>query len=673
MHSTRSSIDFHRAQLREALVKAYPKDGPQKTLFNQWWQKLCGTVETNKNFLEEITQEWFKFKQYYPEESKRLENDKMVLLLLKYLGVLYWQAWFLDMAPHHLENKKTHGKEILNQCKDHLQGVNELKNKVSKLETELKSLDGIIQQVSFERIQEGKQFGIDDAIEHLKDQFKQENDIIKVKLKSEIAQFESDFKKLNNDLLYETDGLELIRSRDELIRQLNNIKLKATEHKIELPLSAIDQIFQIPQPIEEAHQNKIKRLQELSNEHGVISSQVQNKMSEIEQFQTMIDYFFLLTQDEKEIENHLLVSFDKYKNLKREEKPITKQNFIFWIHSQSILYKVHFPQEWKSVIALIEKQFDNVAGITFQPFQELSRQATEQSAEMMLLLKKINVKQFEQGFQETKVQIEAEYKEYLMKNEQSKQKALQEFELIKSEVENQKQKVIAECDRRLELLQGLSLNAIAVRNSNKEAKRQRDALVNALVPTSLSVPSSQEFKLASPKPMTIASASTGVSSVGSIAGGVVAFFAMASNPIGWGLGLLGVGVAFGIAARVFYVKSKNRQIKNTLLDGLTPQHQEIIAESNRRIKQISSRPLTREMRHVMAQHRVIVDPNQSSRVEDGSIVRCKVVGRSDSVPLFLDYRRRELFFKFPGEAAPVLVTKDSQAFDNNIARACARN
>jgi hypothetical protein len=177
------------------------------------------------------------------------------------------------------------------------------------------------------------------------------------------------------------------------------------------------------------------------------------------------------------------------------------------------------------------------------------------------------------------------------------------------------------------------------------------------------------FKLPSHKPLAIFAGLSGLGTV-STTGIAVAAFAfkiaalafVASNPVGWLVGLA-VGTAALVATgSVLGTKGYNRYKKNKLLNHYEAYEQEALFKQNQTLKK---RQIPDTTRHLMMRHGIKIKPDSLASVEGD--VACYVVGKEyEQAQLFLNVGRKQLFFKAGSRA--VSIAKDKAEFSTQIKR-----
>lgn len=609
----------YKNTLKNALTSVYPMSSKKGNLFKAWWQTLEGVVSTRLNFLAEMQSVWLNFKAY---RTERLEDYESNLLLN--IGLLYWQAWFMDTYPQS-ENKEIEARNIIARCNGYLEGLKTHKSKIDKL-------DGLLKNSieTFSRMQAEHVAFVTENVAILKEEFKRINNIYE-SLGPDIKKHEEDFKNYSTNLPYETDNRKIVNGRRDLIAQLTKIKEYAINYEVKLP-SQSEEIFNIPNHISKCYQTISAEFQSLTNNYQSKLSLVTQE-AEIQNLEKEIKQFFALNLDQKEDDTRLAATHQSYQEMKNNKK----EEIINYINSHTN-YGI-LSSEWHSVKWIIADQFHTIDTIKFESLAELHKQAKLQLDQSRLFLKKIDSNQFLQNLNQIKEKFEKDYQQYLKQNEARKQEVAED---LQAKIKQDKERIIAECDRRLTILNSLPIEKITEKNRPK--RLQRDKLAYHLMQDENIANEIQQFHLPSPIRMKTASASASIGSVGSVAGGIAAFFVIASNPVGWGIGLIGAGLALGVAAGVFYKKAQNRKIKMELLADKSPQHQALLFGTNRRMKLLNSPPLTRYMRHLMMKHGIVVHETQPSLITSPDILLCKVLNSQQQLPLYLDMKQRSLFF-----------------------------
>ncbi len=696
MNSTRNQMRHHRLALHQSLsaVFSQAKEKEANALFNRFWGMLGSFPPNGINidslfsidFREYFEKAWWIFKDANLKQANALiQKNKQRAFMLKYVGVLYWQAYLLDVAAQ-INDKKIKAQHVQDRYKEIiLSKVEEKAETIRRMGGALKEIRDRVTLFSQNCSQEIKTIDNNARIEALKTQFTAECQISE-RLNRVLIEFNQDFKKFKHDLPYETDAKKMDEKRNELIRRLGAIQNQLNHAEMKLPEFEVDQLLaETKFDMESDYANLSKELDRFRSSYR---RYLENLIVNISQLKFDNASFFILNQND-------IDTLKVFKRLTMTKLSKETSDYIFYAMK-------NYHDIWEPIETLVNNQFQTVSEIKSDDFDHLDESLKtfeKQSFEKLTQIQSAFDHIVFEDSEEIKSEIDINESNELVfdaKNQQrihavnsqlttsrdhfskakkaAKDNLMCELALIKTNAEKQKQANSLEAEKMIRALENLDPQATASSNQTRIQKQntERTRLLSALIPVAVPTYDVASFHLPSPKPFKVTSASSGFVSAGSVVGGVIAFFALASNPIGWGVGLLCAGVMFGITARVCHVKAKNRQNKINLLKNRSPALQRDFNERNDRLKCLSSPPATEEMRHLMMEYGIRVDATQPSQIEDPAVLQCAVVGVTRKLPLFLDTKNRNLFFRHSrkeGGFDHVPVTDDGVKFNQNIQRA----
>lgn len=242
--------------------------------------------------------------------------------------------------------------------------------------------------------------------------------------------------------------------------------------------------------------------------------------------------------------------------------------------------------------------------------------------------------------------------------EQLKTSLTAEIQVLRSGVIEERRKWQAKCEVQKQRLESITQTKV------KHLKQYEDASQITLANLTRRPAFQSHFKLPSAGSKGLLSALSGLAGVSLVVMGTIATL---SNPIGWGLGLLGLGVlSIGVASR-FAVQAYHRYKKNTLLEkrklNLVAQ-QQLFMQNDVIKDEVAHKRMhcPRSTRHLMMACGIIIQAESKESKDDFS---CILTGeRQPELPLYLNKTNGLLYFR----RQSTQITEDSPEFYTLLGR-----
>lgn len=302
---------------------------------------------------------------------------------------------------------------------------------------------------------------------------------------------------------------------------------------------------------------------------------------------------------------------------------------------------------WESVSAVAQSQFQKIAKLDFLKIKSISERRAEVRSKHLKALGEADdaLKQITfDGLDESEEKSE---------HNSSKEKNMSQLADVTKDLE-------LAMKRYASAIKAVENNGSHLIEEKQERQKNSGAVMSAAFPSGDDFSrehklESMEFKLPSPAKLRAIGDYSATSSALFFAGALFTF-ALASNPIGWGIGLCVAGLALAVTSGVSYVKANNREKKIALLKDKNQVEQKKLFDANEALKNEYNCSST--VRHLMMKLGIVPQIN----LEKKKVLECELPSnKSCNMKLFLDTKKNELYFAV-SKSNRVIPFKDEETF-----------